>query len=164
MVSIPLTIPPIPSSWKLLALFAAGFLAACVPEAPEQPASPFFGDWTTAEGDGVGFRAATLVQNRSDGTTVTLGSDTCDGAFRFAYGERSRAELMRQAGQLRDVRQALDRLLTYPSYEVAELTCGSGTQTYVLLDEARLVAIYRVEDIARLEPLSRRIAAPTARQ
>ena len=42
-----------------------------------------------------------------------------------------------------------------PDYPVAELSCGEGGSTYVLLGERDLVAIHRDRDIAGIERLSR---------
>ena len=42
-----------------------------------------------------------------------------------------------------------------PDYAVAELACGEGNSTYVLLDDRDLVAIYRDRDVAGIERLSR---------
>ena len=44
---------------------------------------------------------------------------------------------------------------TGPEYRVAELSCGDGGTTYVLLDERDLLAIHRDSDIAALARLSR---------
>jgi hypothetical protein len=42
-----------------------------------------------------------------------------------------------------------------PEYPVAELRCDQGDNTYVLLDDRGLVAIYRDQGIAGIEQLSR---------
>ncbi len=40
-------------------------------------------------------------------------------------------------------------------YVVAELGCGEGGTTYVLLDDGKLIAIHRDADVAGIEELSR---------
>ena len=46
-------------------------------------------------------------------------------------------------------------MLGRPDYPVAELGCGEGGTTYVLLDDHNLVAIHRDADVAGIEQLSR---------
>jgi hypothetical protein len=47
-------------------------------------------------------------------------------------------------------------MLVEPSYPVAMLVCDRGDQTYVLLNDGELVAIYRDGDIGAIERLARR--------
>jgi hypothetical protein len=47
-------------------------------------------------------------------------------------------------------------LLVEPSYPVARLDCDRGDQTYVLLNDHQLVAIYRDGDIGAIDRLARR--------
>ena len=54
-----------------------------------------------------------------------------------------------------DLRDRLARLLVRPDYPVAELGCGEGDTTYVLLGDRDLVAIYRDAGVAGIERLSR---------
>ena len=78
------------------------------------------------------------------------------GRFRFAY---DRQEPRRAAGA--DARgspicaAASTAAAVGPEYRVAELTCGDGGTTYVLLGERDLLAIHRDRDIAALARLSR---------
>ena len=55
-----------------------------------------------------------------------------------------------------DLRQKLSELLVEASYPVARLDCDRGDQTYVLLNDRQLVAIYRDGDIGAIERLVRR--------
>ncbi len=80
---------------------------------------------------------------------------SCGGTFRFGYGRESREALIGLAPHQPDLTGKLASLLAAPDYPVAELTCGEGASTYVLLDERGLVAIYRDRDIAGIERLSR---------
>ena len=54
-----------------------------------------------------------------------------------------------------DLRSRLTLLLVRPDYPVAELGCGEGGTTYVLLDDGKLIAIHRDADVAGIEELSR---------
>jgi hypothetical protein len=47
-------------------------------------------------------------------------------------------------------------LLVEPTYPVASLDCDRGDQTYVLLSDRQLVAIYRDGDIGAIDRLARR--------
>ena len=84
-----------------------------------------------------------------------MGAESCAGAFRFGYGRKSREALIGLAPRQPDLRGKLASLLVQPDYPVAELACGAGDSTYVLLGERDLVAIYRDRDIAGVERLSR---------
>jgi hypothetical protein len=138
---------------RLATLAVLAALAACA--APEPPANPFAGAWTTAERQHIAFRDNTIVVNPPDAQPTTMGAESCAGAFRFAYGRKSREALIGLAPHQPDLRGKLASLLVRPDYPVAELACGEGDSTYVLLDERDLVAIYRDRDIAGFERLSR---------
>jgi hypothetical protein len=136
----------------LLAL-AAVLPAACA--GLEPPANPFAGAWSTAEHQQIAFRDTTIVVNPPDGAPTPMGADSCGGAFRFSYGRKSREALLGLTPQQPDLKKKLATLLVQPDYPVAELACGAGGSTYVLLGERDLVAIYRDHDIAGVERLSR---------
>jgi hypothetical protein len=138
--------------FALLALVAA-LPIGCA--APPPPASPFAGTWTTAEREQIAFRPDTVVINPPDAQPTTMGAEACDGAFHFAYGRQSRQALIALAPHQPDLTGKLASLLVQPDYAVAELACGEGGSTYVLLDERDLVAIHRDRDIAGIERLSR---------
>jgi hypothetical protein len=140
---------------RLFVLVAAAVLpAACaIPEAP--PANPFAGAWVTAERQQIAFRDATIVVNPPDAAPTPMGPDACAGAFRFGYGRKSREALLGLTPRQPDLRSKLATLLVQPDYSVAELACGAGDSTYVLLGERELLAIYRDRDIAAVERLSR---------
>jgi hypothetical protein len=136
----------------LLAL-AAVLPAACV--GPGPPANPFAGAWATAERQQIAFGDTTIVVSPPDGTPTPMGADSCSGAFRFSYGRKNREALLGLTPQQPDLKKKLATLLVQPDYPVAELACGAGGSTYVLLGERDLVAIYRDHDIAGVERLSR---------
>jgi hypothetical protein len=133
-------------------------LAAALPigcAGPEPPANPFAGAWTTAERQQIAFRDNTIILNPPDALPTAMAAESCAGAFRFGYGRKSREALIGLASQQPDLRGRLASLLVRPDYPVAELACGEGDSTYVLLGERDLVAIYRDRDIAGIERLSR---------
>jgi hypothetical protein len=147
MRSLVTTLPRV----AVVALVAALPIGCAVPEPP----NPFAGAWTTAERQQIAFRDNTIVVNPPDARPTAMGAESCAGAFRFAYGRKSREALIGLAPHQPDLRGKLASLLVLPDYPVAELACGEGGSTYVLLDERDLVAIYRDRDVAGVERLSR---------
>ena len=132
--------------------FLAAFAAACV--APPLP-NPFAGAWATADRQQIAFRDDTVMVNPPDTKPTAMAAESCAGAFRFTYGRKSREALIGLAPHQPDLRGKLANLLVQPDYAVAELACGEGNSTYVLLDDRDLVAIYRDRDVAGIERLSR---------
>src|SRR5947209_14864848 len=126
--------------------------AAC---ATPEPQSPFAGTWSGAERHQISFRDNTVVQQPAGAPATTLGPDTCSGRFRFTYARRNRDALIALAPEQPDLRSRLTLLLVRPDYPVAELGCGEGGTTYVLLDDRNLIAIHRDADVAGIEQLSR---------
>ena len=139
---------------RLIALgVAAGLLSACA--VVEKPPNPFAGAWTTAERQQIAFQDNTVVINQANAPPTAMSAASCDGAFRFGYQHESREALLGLTPRQPDLRQKLVALLVRPDYPVAELSCGEGSSTYVLLDNRTLVAIHRDRDIAGVERLSR---------
>jgi hypothetical protein len=138
----------------ILAL-AAALSAACSGPQPARPANPFAGAWTTAENRQIAFRDETVVIDPPDAPPTPLSAAACDGKFRFAYDRRSRDALLALTPQQPDLGRRLAAQLAAPEYRVAELTCGGGGTTYVMLGERELIAIHRDGDIAGLQRLSR---------
>ncbi|HKS89244.1 MAG TPA: hypothetical protein VJR70_07370 [Stellaceae bacterium] len=138
----------------LIALIAALPVGcAFFPKPP--PPNPFAGDWTTAEHQKIALRDDTVVLNPPDAPPTAMSAATCEGAFRFGYAHQTRDALLALAPRQPDVRGRLAALLVRPDYAVAEMTCGEGASTYVLLDEHDLVVIHRDRDIAGIERLTR---------
>jgi hypothetical protein len=129
---------------------------ACV--APEQPTArnPFIGTWATADNDSVTIRQETIVQTQPDGRSTSLDKNSCRGVFRFGYDTQDRQALTDLVPRQPDLRKKLSELLVEPSYPVARLDCDRGDQTYVLLNDSQLVAIYRDGDIGAIDRLVRR--------
>jgi len=145
---------------KRLGRVVAVLILAVIPLAcvtPEPAArNPFIGTWATADNDSVMIRQDTIVQTQPDGRSTALDEDTCRGVFRFAYDTQSRQALTDLIARQPDLRKKLSELLVEPSYPVARLDCDRGDQTYVLLNDRQLVAIYRDGDIGAIDRLARR--------
>ena len=139
---------------RLMALgIAAGLLSACA--VTEKSPNPFAGAWTTAERQQIAFQDNTVVINQANAPPTAMSAASCDGAFRFGYRHESREVLLGLTPRQPDLRQKLVALLVRPDYPVAQLSCGEGSSTYVLLDDRTLVAIHSDRDIAGVERLSR---------
>jgi len=128
---------------------------ACVGLEPSTQ-NPFIGTWATADNDSVTIRQDTIVQTQPDGRTTALDKDSCRGVFRFAYDTESRQKLTDLIPRQPELRKKLSELLVEPNYPVAKLDCDRGDQTYVLLNDRQLVAIYRDGDIGAIDRLARR--------
>jgi hypothetical protein len=131
-------------------------LLACTISEESQPQSPFIGTWVTADNASITIRPDTVVQHQPDGENTALDRNTCRGVFSFSYGTKTRQALTELLPRQPELRQKLSELLVEPSYPVAELDCDRGDQTYVLLDDHQLVAIYRDGDIGGMDRLARR--------
>ena len=141
---------------RLAALFLAALLpSACIGPAPPPPANPFAGAWSTAERQQIAFRDDTVVMSPPGSPPTPLGASVCEGRFRFGYNRKSREALLALTPQQPELRRRLAAQLPGPEYRVAELTCGDGGTTYVLLGERDLLAIHHDRDIAAFERLSR---------
>jgi hypothetical protein len=131
-------------------------LAACAVPPPASTPNPFLGTWATADNDTVTIRQDTVVENQPNGQTTPLDDKTCNGAFSFGYGVRSRDALTALLPRQPNLTQNLSGLLVAPTYPVALLRCDQGDHTYVMLNDRELVAIYRDGDIGVVERLARR--------
>lgn len=137
-------------------LIATALPLACTLPQPPSAENPFVGNWVTAENASITIRPDTIVQHQPDGESTMLDKSACRGVFRFAYSTKSRQELTGLIPRQPELRQRLSDLLVEPSYPVAELDCDRGDQTYVLLNDGQLLAIYRDGDIGAIERLARR--------
>ncbi len=137
-------------------LILAAPALACVAPEPPPARNPFIGTWATADNDSVTIRQETIIQTQSDGRSTALDKNSCRGVFRFGYDTQNRQALTDLIPRQPDLRKKLSELLVEPSYPVARLDCDRGDQTYVLLNERQLVAIYRDGDIGAIDRLVRR--------
>jgi hypothetical protein len=137
-------------------LTTAAVLAACTLSPPPAAEDPFIGTWVTADNASITIRADTVVQHSPDGQSTELDQSACRGVFRFSYSTKTRQALTGLVPRQPELRQKLSDVLVEPSYKVAELDCDRGDQTYVLLNDRQLVAIYRDGDIGAIDHLARR--------
>jgi hypothetical protein len=138
----------------LVAALIAIAPAACS-IAPPPSLNLFVGSWSTAERQQIAFRDDTVVFNPPGEKPTPLGAETCSGKFRFAYRRQSRDALLAMVARQADLRRRLADALVQPEYPVADLSCGEGGTTYVMLSDKELVAIHRDQDIAGVERWSR---------
>lgn len=136
-------------------IIAAVPFACTLSQAPKAE-NPFLGTWVTAENASITIRQDTIVQNQPDGQSTALDKNACRGVFRFAYATKSRQALTDLVPRQPELRNRLSDMLIEPSYPIAELDCDRGDQTYVLLNDRQLVAIYRDGDIGAIDRLARR--------
>jgi hypothetical protein len=135
-------------------LLLAAPAACATPQPPLQ--NPFIGIWADTDNDTITLRQDTVVQNQPDGQRTALDNSTCGGAFSFAYATWSSQALAGLLPRQPALSKNLSDLLVAPTYPVALLHCDRGDQTYVLLNDRELVAIYRDGDIGAIERLARR--------
>ena len=139
-------------------ILAAALLAvlpvACSMVAPP-PTNSFVGAWSTGEKQQIAFRQETVVLSPPGQPPTPLSAETCSGKFRFAYSRQSRDALLALTGRQADLRRRLTDILVQPEYPVAEVTCGEGGTTYVMVSDKELVAIHHDLDIAGMERWSR---------
>ena len=148
-----------PSALRLLLLALIAILPAACVTVPEPPKNPFLGAWSTAEKSQIAFRDDTVVINPPDAPPTAMSAQSCPQGFQFQYGRKSRDALLALTINQPDVTRRLGSMLVEPEYPVAELRCDQGDNTYVLLNDRDLVAIYRDQGIAGVEQLSRPGAA-----
>jgi hypothetical protein len=134
----------------------SALVLACTPSPAPRVEDPFVGNWVTAENASITIRPDTIVQRQPDGESTTLDQTACRGRFRFAHGTKSRQDLTGLVPRQPDLRQKISDILIEQSYPVAQLNCAGGDQTYVLLNDRQLLAIYRDGDIGAIERLARR--------
>jgi hypothetical protein len=118
--------------------------------------NPLVGTWATAENASITIRSDTVVQHQPDGQSTTLDRSACRGVFRFSYGTKTRQALAGLLPRQPELQRRLSDALVEPSYQVAELDCDRGDQTYILLNDRQLLAIYRDGDIGAIDRLARR--------
>jgi hypothetical protein len=140
---------------RLLAMLAGVLPGACAffPSAPSP--SPLIGTWTTQDHNKVTFRPDTIVLTPEKGPQTTIGSAECNGVYRLAYGRMQTAPLEAAFPAQADLERKLKAMLTQPEYSVADVTCDQGGTTYLLLDDRRLLAIYRDSGVGGVEYYTR---------
>jgi hypothetical protein len=128
---------------------------ACAAPQP-QVQNPLIGTWANADNDQITIRADTVVVTQSNGQSTALGNAVCGGVFSFDYATLNSQALTALVPRQPGLGKDLSDLLVAPTYPVAQLHCDHGDQTYILLNDRQLVAIYRDGDIGAIERLARR--------
>jgi hypothetical protein len=141
---------------RLLAcLMLAAVPAACAFIEPPPPASPLFGTWANGDNDRVTFSANGVVVTPNNGQPTTMGPADCNGRFSLAFGRMATAPFHTLFPGQADLEAKLKQELVAPEYPVAEVTCDQGGTTYLMLDDRRVLAIYRDAGTGGLEHLTR---------
>ena len=143
-----------PSPRAILMLILLAPVACATP--PPQVQNPFIGTWANADNDAITIRADTVIVNRPNGQSTALGNAVCGGVFSFDYATSNSRALTALVPRQPGLGKDLSELLVAPTYPVAQLRCDHGDQTYILLNDRQLVAVYRDGDIGAIERLARR--------
>jgi hypothetical protein len=138
---------------RFLAILAPLLLTCCVPGAPAT--SPLVGNWATQDHNQVTLRDDAVVITPDKGKSETLGPRDCNGVYKLQYGRMITASLQQSFPTQPDLQSKLKQLLTSPEYPVADVTCDRGGTTYLMLDERRMIAVYRDSGVGGLETYSR---------
>lgn len=121
----------------------------------QEPANPLIGSWATVDRNKVTFRPDAVVVTPDKEQPMTMGPRDCNGAYRLQYGRMDTAALKRSFPSQPDLQGKLQQLLTKPEYPVADVTCDRGGTTYLMLDDRRMIAVYRDNGLGGLETYSR---------
>lgn len=138
---------------RILAVLTPLLLACCVPGAP--PPNPIIGNWTTPDHNQITLRDDAVIITPDKGKPQTLGPGDCAGVYKLQYGRMMTASLQQSFPTQPDLQSKLKQLLTRPEYPVADVTCDRGGTTYLMLDERRMIAVYRDSGVGGLETYSR---------
>jgi hypothetical protein len=138
---------------RFLAILAPLLLTCCVPGAPAT--SPLVGNWATQDHNQVTLRDDAVVITPDKGKSETLGPRDCNGVYKLQYGRMITASLQQSFPTQPDLQSKLKQLLTSPEYPVADVTCDRGGTTYLMLDDRRMIAVYRDSGVGGLETYSR---------
>jgi hypothetical protein len=137
------------------AAIVAGLLpTACALLEPPQ-VSPLIGNWATADRNQVTFLADSVVLTPDKGTQTKLGPADCNGRYQLQYGRMSTAALENAFASQPDLQVKLKQMLVNTDYPVADVTCDRGGTTYLMLDNRRMLAVYRDAGVGGTESYSR---------
>jgi len=141
---------------RLIAL-APLLATACafLPFPNEPPASPLLGNWATDDHNQVTFRTDAVVLTPDKGQAMTMDAANCNGNYKLRYGRMNTTDLEQAFPSQPDLQGRLKQILVKPEYPVADVTCDQGGTTYLMLDERRMLAVYRDSGVGGLEAYSR---------
>jgi len=138
-----------------LATVAALLLTSCGLLPGEQSSNPLIGTWATPDRNQVTFRGNDVVLTPDKGAATTMGPGDCNGVYKLQYGRMMTGSLEQSFPSQPDLQSKLKQLLTKPEYPVADVTCDRGGTTYLMLDERRMIAVYRDAGVGGVESYSR---------
>ena len=121
----------------------------------EQPDNPLLGTWSTQDRNKVTFSPNAVIVAPDKGPATTMSAQECNGAYKLLYGRMETAALQRAFPGQADLTAKLKQLLTQPEYPVADVTCDRGGTSYLMLDNSRMLAVYRDGGVGGLEAYSR---------
>jgi len=150
-----MTLRKIKARVRLLAVLAALSPTACAFLEPPQAANPLIGTWTTQDHNQVTVRADAVVLTPDKGPPATMGPADCNGRYKLQTGRMETASLQKSFPTQPDLQNKLRQLLVKPDYPVVDVTCDQGGTTYLLLDNSRMLAIYRDAGVGGVEAYSR---------
>jgi hypothetical protein len=141
---------------RRFAVVGAVLCASCAfPFQNQPPASPLIGSWADPDHNKVTFQPDAVVLTPDKGEATTMGSAACNGVYKLQYGRMMTAALQQSFQSQPDLQKKLKQLLTQPEYPVADVTCDQGGTTYLMLDNGRMLAVYRDAGVGGTESLSR---------
>src|SRR5260370_61164 len=122
-----------PRSWRfVLLLLAASLPVAC---ATPEPANPFAGAWTTAERQQIAFRNDTVVVQPANASPTPMSAESCDGAFGFFYGQKSRDALLGLTPRQPDLKKRLAALFVQAECPRVALQRSQGACAHLRRDD-----------------------------
>jgi hypothetical protein len=120
-----------------------------------EPPNPLLGSWSTTDRNRVTFSTAAVVVTPDKSAPTTVGPADCNGIYRLQYGRMMTSSLEQSFPTQPDLQAKLKQLLTRPEYPVADVTCDKGGTTYLMLDEGRMIAVYRDSGVGGIETYTR---------
>jgi hypothetical protein len=140
---------------RFLAALAALLPTACAFLEPSGSSNPLIGSWATADRNRVTFSDNAVVVTPDKGAAMTMGPGDCNGRYKFVSGRMMTASLEQSFPSQPDLQSKLKQLLVRPDYPVVDVTCDQGGTTYLMLDDRRMIAVYRDTGVGGLESYSR---------
>jgi len=139
---------------RFLAAFGVLLPTACAFLEPPS-ANPLIGSWATADRNRVTFSDNAVVVTPYRGSATTMGPADCNNRYKLVYGRMMTASLEQSFPSQPDLQSKLKQLLVQPDYPVVDVTCDQGGTTYLMLDDRRMIAVYRDSGVGGLETYSR---------
>lgn len=150
-----MTLRQIKAPARYLAVLAMLSATSCAFLPGATPPNPLIGSWSTADHNRVTFNPESVVVTPDKSRPMTMGAADCNGVYKLQYGRMTTASLEQSFPSQPDLQSKLKQYLTRPEYPVADVTCDRGGTTYLMLDDRRLLAVYRDAGVGGVETYSR---------